>query len=294
MAQAKVNNSWFWEILWALLIVAAVFAAQRALQQSSSPSVSWRKVPLDGHRAGALPVTADNVADALGTFSDEAYMTPGGVAYPSGSAIASVASEMIEVQPLMSHLKKVVAHSARMMPNLRTEPDLPLGNFVTDAMRSFGSSYFHAPMDFAIANYGGIRVPMPEGAVTLDDIMSMFPFKNYVVYCKVPGSGLLQLFEQLAETKAFQAVSGARVAVKDHKLVSAEIGGEPIEPSRLYNVCTIDFLLDGGDNIRIGALASDVTLSNVLMRDMMLEYLSGLEARGEVIDYKPEGRVVME
>ena len=52
--------------------------------------------------------------------------------------------------------------------------------FVADALRAKAADYFQMPVEFALTNYGGIRIPMPEGAVTLDDIESMFPFKNYM------------------------------------------------------------------------------------------------------------------
>ena len=140
-------------------------------------------------------------------------------------------------------------------------------------------------MEFALTNYGGIRIPMPEGAVTLDDIESMFPFKNYMC---------LRLLEQLAKTPAFQAVSGCRVKVKAHELVEAEVDGAPIDPKRLYNVVTIDFLLSGGDGIAVGARAEDVKLTPVLMKDVMLDFIRAKEAAGEIIDYQKDGRVVME
>jgi 2',3'-cyclic-nucleotide 2'-phosphodiesterase (5'-nucleotidase family) len=181
-----------------------------------------------------------------------------------------------------------------MMENLRTVPDLPLANFVADALRTKASDYFGKPMDFAITNYGGIRIPMPEGTVILDDIEAMFPFKNYMCYAAVRGSNLQRLLEQLAKTEAFQAVSGCRVKVKNHELVEAEIGGEPIDPKRLYNVATIDFLLSGGDQIAIGALAEDVILTPVLVREVMLEHIKAMEANGEIIDVQKDGRVIME
>ena len=247
---------------------------------------------MDGSRTGVVPVNAENVDTALGTFGDD-YVAPNGAHFTEG-ATQEVAMLLMDAQPKMARLKQVVGHNAQMMENLRTQPDLPLGNLVADALRAKGSDYFGVPMDFAITNYGGIRIPMPEGAVTLDDIESMFPFKNYMCYAKVRGEGLQRLFAQLAKTKAFQPVSGARVKVKDHEVVSAEIGGKPIDPKRLYNVTTIDFLLSGGDQIAIGALAEDVILTPVLIRDVMLEFVQGLEKKGEIIDYESDGRVVME
>ena len=259
---------------------------------SQGPRMEWTRYEMDGHRTGVVAVNAENVDTALGTFEDE-YVAPNGRHFADG-ATPEVAAMLMEVQPKMAHLKVVVGHSARQMENLRTVPDLPLANFVADALRAQASAYFGKPIDFAIINYGGIRVPMPAGAVILDDIEAMFPFKNYMCYAAVRGSNLQRLLEQLAKTKAFQAVSGCKVKVKAHELVEAAIGGAPIDPKRVYNVATIDFLLSGGDQIAIGALAEDVVLSPVLVRDLMLDYIKGLEAKGQVIDVEKDGRVIME
>ena len=271
--------------LTALCLLAAVSCSQ-------GPRMEWKRVPMDGSRTGVVPVTAENVDTALGTFEDD-YIAPNGRHFTEG-ATPEVAALLMDVQPKMGHLKEVVGHSARLLVNIRTEPDLPLGNIVADALREKGSSYFKVPMDFAISNYGGIRNPLPEGAILMDDVEAMFPFKNYMCYAKVRGSNLQRLLEQLAKTQAFQAVSGCKVKVKAHELVEAEVGGEPIDPNRLYNVATIDFLLSGGDGIAIGALAEDVVLTDVLVKDVMLEYFQKMEAEGKVIDGQKDGRVIME
>ena len=261
---------------------------------SCAPRVEWRAVNMDGHRSGVVSLTAENAAEGLGIFTDSTYVMPSGATFAADGAAAKVASALMAVQPAMTSLKEVVGHSAAMLMNDRDNPDLPLGNLFADVLRSYGSKYFGVPMDFAITNFGGIRVPLPEGAVTLEDISSMFPFKNYLCYCKMRGSSLLALFEQLAGTKAFQATSGATVRVKAHNLESVLVGGEPIDPSRVYNVATIDFLLDGGDNLRIGALSEDVQLTHVLLKDVMLDYVRSCEAAGVVIEGRSDGRVIME
>ena len=293
MAEAKVNNSMAWYLGWALIIVGAVFAGAQAMKDAGL-KIEWRRVAMDGHRTGAQPVTSDNIPQALGTFTDEGYMCPSGACYMDDSPVAQEAAELLEAQPQLAHLKKVIGHSAGMYMNLRNQPDLPLGNLVADIFRAYGSRYFKVPMDFAITNYGGIRTPMPAGAVTLEDIGSMFPFKNYLCYAQLRGSSLTTLLEQLAGTKAFQAVSGCQVRTKGGKLVSALVGGEPIDPSRLYNVTTIDFLLDGGDKLNIGALAEKVVLTHVLLKDVMLDYVYATEAAGKEIVAASDGRVIME
>jgi 2',3'-cyclic-nucleotide 2'-phosphodiesterase (5'-nucleotidase family) len=272
-----------------ILLVGALLAGCAP----QGPKMEWKRVPMDASRTGVVPVNAENVDTALGAFDGDAYVAPNGKRYTEG-ATPEVAALLMDVQPQMAHLKEVVGHNARFMDNPRTECDLPIGNFVADALRSKAAAYFNQPVAFSLINYGGIRIPMQPGAVTLDDIESMFPFKNYMCLAKVRGSELQRLLEQLAKTPAFQAVSGCRVKVKNHELVEAEVDGAPIDPKRLYNVATIDFLLSGGDGIAVGALAEDVILTPVTVKDLMLEHIRGMEAAGEIIDYQKDGRVVME
>ena len=274
----------------AKLILLSLLALAACSQKG--PQMTWKRVAMDGSRTGVVPVTAENVYTALGTFEDD-YIAPNGTHFTDGTT-PEVAMLLMEAQPRMARLKEVVGHSARMLVNIRTEPDLPLGNIVADALREKAGDYYKVPMDFAITNYGGIRIPLPEGPVLMDDIEAMFPFKNYMCYAKVRGKNLTRLLEQLAKTKAFQAVSGCRVKVKAHELVEAEVGGKPIDPNKVYNVATIDFLLSGGDQIAIGALAEDVVLSPVLIRDVVLEHVRKAEAAGIVLDGKKDGRVIME
>ena len=295
MAENEVKNSNknIWYIAWALILVGAVFAARQAMQPKE-PSFEWKRVSMDGHRTGRQSVTLENVDAALGVFDDEGYVAPNGVRFAEDSPVPTVAQLMMDAQTKLAPLKVVVGHSASMLMDDRDNPDLPLGNLVADAMRSFGARYFKMPMDFAIINFGGIRTPLPEGAITLEDINAMFPFKNYICLVKMKGSALTQLFEQLSGTKAFQATSGAQILVKDHKLVSALVGGKPINPDKLYNITSLDFLLDGGDGVRLGALAQKVTLTHVLVKDVILDYITSCEKAGVVLDGKSDGRVIME
>ena len=294
MAEATVNkNRTLWYAGWALIIAGAL-AAGLKVRNESGLSLSWREVPMDGHRIQALPVNSENVDAALGVFEEDVYTAPSGVRYPADSPVAEVARILMEAQPRLAPLKQVVGHSEAMLLNLRTDPDLPLGNLFADALRAYGSAYFGVPMDFAMTNFGGIRAPLPAGEITLEDISSMFPFNNYMCYCRMTGASLQQLLEQLAALPAFQAISGATVRVKDHRVESALVGGEPIDPERDYHVTTIDFLLDGGDKINVGALSEEVVLSPVLLKEVMLDYVRACEARGELVRASADRRVVME
>lgn len=270
-----------------LLVTAAV--AVFAPRPESGPRFNWTRVVMDGSRTGVTSVGTD-IEAALGVFEDDAYVSPNGTRFTDG-IVPEVAAALVEVQPKMSHLKEHIGFCPEEM--VAAAPESALSNMLVDALRAEGERVFGVPMDFAVTNFGGIRVPMPKGEVVLDDILSMFPFKNYVAYAKVKGKELRRLFDQFAMTSV-QCISGAKLVIKDKALVSAEIGGKPLEDDRVYNVATIDFLLDGGDRIAIGAMADDVQLSDVLIKDFMLRYLRGLTAAGKNIEYAKDGRVIVE
>ena len=278
-------------ILWAIEIalIALAFCSSR----EKGPQITWRRVLMDGSRTGVTSLVIDNLDGTLGVFDGENYISPNGTSFSDGTT-PQAAALLRDAQPSMARLKEIVGHSASELDNPRDECDLPLGNLIVDMLRQGASDYFRTPVDVGLLNYGGIRIPMPKGVVTLEDIESMFPFKNYLILAKVKGKNLQRLFEQLAKTEAFMAVSGVKVHVKSHEITELLIGGKPIVPEKVYTLATIDFLLDGGDGVAVGAIAEDVKLTRKLLRETILEQIRKGEAAGVVMDGKKDGRVIME
>ncbi len=278
-------------ILWAveIALIALAFCSSR----ESGPQISWRRVLMDGSRTGVKSLAVDNMDGTLGTFNGEEYISPNGTHFTDG-ATPKAAALLRDAQPSMARLKEIVGHSASELDNPRDECDLPLGNLIVDMIRKGASEYFRTPVDVGLLNYGGIRIPLPKGVVTLEDMESMFPFKNYLVLAKIKGKNLKRLFDQLAKTDAFMAVSGVKVHVKNHEITELLIGGKPLDEKKVYTLATLDFLLDGGDGVAVGAIADDVKLSRKLIRETVLEQVRKCEAAGQVLDGKKDGRVIME
>ena len=274
-----------------LLFLAAALAALAACQRQVPVTMEWHRSIMDGSRTGVQAVNSTNLDTALGSFEDEVYVAPNGTRF-SGGVTPEVAAALMEVQPKQLRLKQVIGYSSAEM--VVETPECGLSNWFVDELRAAATRLFKVPMDFAITNFGGIRCDLPAGPIILDDIESMFPFNNHVVYAKVPGSELRRLLDFLATTQTFQCISGAKVVVKDHKVVSATVGGKPIVDKKIYNVATIDFLLTGGDQIAIGAMAKDVKISDYLLKDMMIDACKRLLKAGKNIEYAKDGRVIME
>ena len=98
------------------------------------------------------------------------------------------------------------------------------------------------------------------------------------------------LLEQLAATK-WQVVGGARCVVKDGKLESVEIEGQPLDDNRVYGVATISFLLNGGDGLFVARNAKKLDIYPEYLIDIMLPYVQELTAQGKPVEYSKDGRI---
>ena len=135
-----------------------------------------------------------------------------------GGTVPEVARLVIEAQPVMAPVKKVVGHSPKAM---KVEyPESALSNLFADKIMEAVEKVSGKHVDVGIVNFGGIRVDMPEGDILVDDIMSMFPFKNNIVYVALKGSRLKEILDGMASGN-FQALGGIRVVAEDGKIVSA-------------------------------------------------------------------------
>jgi 2',3'-cyclic-nucleotide 2'-phosphodiesterase (5'-nucleotidase family) len=244
---------------------------------------------MDISRTGCRAAASDDVAESLGTMRGKAYTAPNGRTFRRGCTPV-VAKILLAAQPRMAHLKAVVATSTREM--VRDYPESELSNwFIDELMRAVADSTGRQ-VDVGISNFGGIRVDMPEGDVLLDDIRSMFPFNNKICYVELPGKDLVALMEQIAQFGP-QCVSGVKMVISDKKLESLEVGGKPVDPKKKYGVATVDFLLDGGDNISVARGATKLIITEVIIGRAIEQYIRNLTAEGKAIEYQTDGRVVV-
>ena len=268
-----------------------VFCASAVLCSCSRGfEITWEKFTVDGHRTGVTAVRGSDIASALGTIDSLGYHSPSGKTFDPCSSTAQVASALISLQPRLAYLKEIVGESEVYMAFAR--PECALGNWAADMLRTEVAKFTGKRIDVAILNLGGIRVSMPDGPVLKDDIYSMFPFRNYLCSVTIRGVDLKNIFAQMAANR-FDAISGARIVCSDGKLVSAEVGGVPVDDRKLYNVATIDFLLDGGDGYRIAKNAVAMNTTGILLKEAAFDYIDGLTQRGEKISGAVDGRITL-
>lgn len=251
----------------------------------------WKADLMDGSRTGCVSPSKDNVSQALGVFKGGRYIAPDGTVYPRKSTVAKTARVVMDAQPAMARVKDVVGYSTSVMT--AEYPESALSNWFIDILMSKTEKLSGKKVDMGITNFGGIRIDMPEGEIILDDMLSMFPFKNQLAYVELTGKQIREVLEKMAERR-FEVLGGVRVVADGGKLVSVEVGGEPLDDEKVYCVATISFLLDGGDGLSLAKDALSVKVyEDVQIIDAVLEHIYAETAAGRPIEYKTDGRVVV-
>ncbi|WP_128425195.1 5'-nucleotidase C-terminal domain-containing protein [Gudongella oleilytica] len=165
-----------------------------------------------------------------------------------------------------------------------------LGNLITDAMRiSTGA-------DVAFTNGGGIRASIDAGDITVNEVLTSFPFTNTLAVIDVTGAELKAAIEHgvkdfPAPAGQFPHVSGMKYTFDAGKpagerVTEVMIGDEALDPAKTYKVVTNDFMAVGGDGYTMFANKPFVGEGG-LLSDVLMEYI---EANPE-INPAVEGRI---
>ncbi|ADO77624.1 bifunctional metallophosphatase/5'-nucleotidase [Halanaerobium praevalens] len=151
-----------------------------------------------------------------------------------------------------------------------------LGNLIADALRH----KFEA--DVALTNGGGIRASIPKGEVTQGDVITVLPFGNTAMLTKVSGADLKAALEHgISEYPAteglFPQVSGVKFsfdgdAASGNRIQKVWVGGEKLDPNKIYTVATNDFMKAGGDGYEMFAEAPILSEAGGL-EEILIEYI---------------------
>lgn len=170
-----------------------------------------------------------------------------------------------------------------------------IGNFVCDIMRHYYSG------DCSLMASGTIRGDQvyAPGPILLKDIMSCFPFEDPVVVIRVLGKGIWDALENSvsqypALEGRFPQVSNIKFEFDSSKpsgsrIVSASIGGEPIDMAKKYKLVTRGYMArgkDGYDSLLVepeGGIAEEIVSeeNGILISMMLRQYFMSLKVVGQ-------------
>lgn len=164
---------------------------------------------------------------------------------PYRHAVDSINARVIARNDLGYMMNSKKYHQSRELTNLTADIASLYASRMLDSIAAPG---LPRKVDFAMINSGGIRLPFPQGEVTEGQVLSAFPFSNYLVVVEMKGNKLRKLIEQ-AVNQGGQGFSKEVVAYvyPSGKPTEVWIDGKPLDPERNYYIATLDYLAGGGD-----------------------------------------------
>lgn len=161
-----------------------------------------------------------------------------------------------------------------------------LGDFIADVMRAAGKS------DIAFINGGGIRASIDQGDITVEEVLTVLPYNNYLTTLKLTGSELMTILTRHAGLEpgdgAFLQVSGLRIEITNNMVTMLSIGGKQLEAEKLYTVATNDFLAAGGDGYETFKNGRNYLDTGLLLSDIVINHI---KMSGE-INAETDGRII--
>lgn len=213
-------------------------------------------------------------------------------ARPDAKAAQFLAPYNATVDSMMS---PVVGRTARFMSSHR--PESELSNLLSDIL-AWASAHFDEKVDFAVYNMGGIRAALPEGNVTVGDVLDVAPFENKISFLTLSGDKVKELFEQMARRGGEGVSASVKLRItQDGRLVSASVAGKPIDDKASYRIATLDYLAQGNDELVVFKAKTNVVApagddNNV--RNIIMDYFREAAAKGMAVDSRMDGRIVKE
>ncbi|SHI43046.1 5'-nucleotidase C-terminal domain-containing protein [Lutispora thermophila] len=200
-------------------------------------------------------------------------------------ADASVAAIIEELNAANKELTSVVVGKTDVVLDGQREHvrggETNLSNLITDAMLAISGA------DMAITNGGGIRASIDVGDITMEDIITVLPFGNYVVVNEYTGAQIVAALEHGTANYpnlagGFAQVAGVTFTLDlneeaGKRVKDVKIGGQPIDLEKTYKVATNDFMAAGGDDytmLKEGKLLFQLPG----LDEVLIEYIKGLEA----------------
>ena len=175
----------------------------------------------------------------------------------------------------------------------KQRPESTLGNWVADVMlESLRKDGFD--VDFTIVNYGGLRVPsITAGPLTRGELYELSPFDNMIMVLDIPGSVLDTIFQMIAAAEGWPVSKGVKMIISNKFLVSALVLDQPINPQRIYKVATLDYVANGGDDMK-SLIPLSRRQTNRILRDMLIDNVMQARSAGRDITSSIEGRIIIQ
>ena len=225
---------------------------------------------------------------------------------PDDAAAAEKLSEL--AQPLKDLGKQPIGRTTVNLDGQRAlvrNQEANLGNLVADAALWSTS---RDQTRIALVNGGGIRASIPEGVITISQVLEALPFGNRLTQFDLAGTDLVAALENGISTieadpeksgGRFLQVAGLKFSADLRKPVGSRVeevyigtaasGFQPLDKAAIYRVVSLDYMLNGGDGYTMFKGAQNIRGGDVPEEQAVMEYLKA----NSPVSPKVEGRIAL-
>lgn len=155
-------------------------------------------------------------------------------------------------------------------------------DFMHQAAQSWASSNPLAKVDFTISNYGGFRISIFAGNITLGQMYELSPFDNEIVLVQLNGLQMDTLLNQIAQ-KGGCPIANAQISLGEKGWLKASINGNAFDSRRNYWVATNDFMQQGGDGFTALKYPQKKIQTGILVRESLINgFIKEFEETGDI------------
>ncbi len=193
---------------------------------------------------------------------------------------------------LDKEMNQVIGEVATRME--KKKPESTLGNWIADVIHETATRKSGQEIDFAIQNYGGIRIgSLSPGPITRGKVYELMPFDNMISILELPGSIVDSLVHRFASSGGWPVSRGLRFRISDRKPIDISIGGNPLDSDRTYHIAMPDYIANGGDRMSFlrGHPRNDL---DYLIRDALIDFIQAEQEAGGSVQGVLDGRITIE
>jgi len=207
---------------------------------------------------------------------------------PDPAITKLIAPYKVELDKVMN---QVIGETAIDLKKER--PESTLGNWMADAIHRKAAVKLGEPIDFAIQNYGGIRIPViKKGAITRGKIFELMPFDNKILVLYLNKTEVEELVQHIVNGKGWPVSYGIKINQLSVEDITVLINDKPLQEGKTYKVALPDYVANGGSRSYFLKDKKRKDL-NYFIRDALIQDVVDYKAKNQAINSSVEGRFIL-
>lgn len=189
-----------------------------------------------------------------------------------------------------SDLDSVLAFAVDTYSKTDGELNTAIGNYMADVVLEQANPIYLSRtgnrIDFVLLNHGGIRAIISKGNVTTRTAYEVMPFENSIVVSEMSGQLILdELIPYLINAKRAHPISNLQLHIDANaNIKNVAVGGQPIDPKKVYHVATSDYLYFGGDRMHFFKKGDSLHVLDYKIRNALIDNFIKIDTLNPVID----------